>query len=274
MCFMERAISTTAANEVWRPVKGYEGYYEVSNLGRVRSLDRYVQYRFGLRLIKGRILKQRLWGNYKTVTFTVDRVEDRRYIHRIVAESFIPNPQNLPFVNHKDEDKLNNASYNLEWCTHSYNMNYGTRTERYISTRSIPIEQLTLKGKHVAYYKNAREVDRLSGGRFKNTHIYDAINGGLETAYGYLWRRVEKGSIPNDLFSSQLIEVEETVRLFEQLTMEGKHVAYFRNIITACKQLSYNEPVLWAASAGKKQSAYGYRWRYVELPGKDIDILT
>lgn len=191
MCFMERAISTTAANEVWRPVKGYEGLYEVSDHAIVRSLDRDVRCKIGYRCMKGKILVQRMWGNYLSVCLVLNQKEERKYVHRLVAEAFIQNPDNLPVVNHKDENKLNNIPENLEWCTAEYNMQYGTRIDRFITKRGTAVEQLTLDGRHVAYYRSAREAERMSNGKFANTHIIDAIHGNLQTAYGYLWRRIE-----------------------------------------------------------------------------------
>ena len=114
--------------EEWRPVVGYEGLYEVSNIGRVRSLDRYVKGKGkSYFLHKGRVLSPGM----KPEGYLVVRLQRRTfYIHRLVTEAFIPNPDNLPEVNHKDEDKTNNRVENLEWCNHKYNMNYGTRNIR------------------------------------------------------------------------------------------------------------------------------------------------
>ena len=116
--------------EEWRPIEGYEGLYEVSNLGRVRSLDR-----FYYRLHKGKVLsptKDRY--GYLTVTLNCNGKSKTIKIHRLVAQAFLPNPDNLPQVNHKDEDKTNNNVDNLEWCTAKYNVNFGTRQERYRNT--------------------------------------------------------------------------------------------------------------------------------------------
>ena len=191
MCNMEQETKTSPAVEVWRPVVGWEGLYEVSSHGRVRSLDRYVRCKIGMRCMKGKILTQRAWGNYMSVCLVLDQQEERRYVHRMVAEAFIPNPDNLPQVNHKDENKHNNTLENLEWCTSDYNLKYGTRPERFSKSRGKAIEQLTLYGRHVATYYSARQAERESGGRFKNTHLIDAAHGQLQTAYGYRWRFVE-----------------------------------------------------------------------------------
>lgn len=114
--------------EEWRTIKGYEGLYEVSSYGRVRSLDRYVKSGYeSYRLHKGKVLSPIIATNgYLFVGLQGRRLS----VHRLVAKAFIPNPDNLPEVNHKDEDKTNNVVDNLEWCDHSYNINYGARTER------------------------------------------------------------------------------------------------------------------------------------------------
>lgn len=105
--------------EEWRPVPGYEGLYEVSSYGRVRNSKTY------------RILKAWITFGYLMVELSGRK---RFYVHRLVAETFIPNIEKLPQVNHKDEDKTNNRVDNLEWCTAKYNINYGSRTERQKNT--------------------------------------------------------------------------------------------------------------------------------------------
>ena len=118
--------------EEWRPVVGYEGLYEVSSYGRVRSFDRYVKYSNGqIHLHKGRILSPgKDTIGYLFVILSCNGKRKIINVHRLVAEAFISNINNLPEVNHKDEDKTNNRVENLEWCDHKYNMNYGTRNIR------------------------------------------------------------------------------------------------------------------------------------------------
>lgn len=117
--------------EIWRPVVGYEGLYEVSSYGRVRSLDRY-DNRNCFR--KGELMNFFYGCGYLKVVFSKNGIVKKYLVHRLVAQAFIPNPDNLPQVNHKDEDKTNNMVDNLEWCTAKYNINYGTSKERRIET--------------------------------------------------------------------------------------------------------------------------------------------
>ena len=122
--------------EIWRPVNGFEGYYEVSNLGRVRSIDRVVVDKNGRKQFKkGTILKYRAdRQGYNVIALSVNRHYTNKCVHTLVAETFIPNPDNLPQVNHKDEVKSNNCVDNLEWCTAKYNANYGNRNKKVAET--------------------------------------------------------------------------------------------------------------------------------------------
>lgn len=119
--------------EEWRPITGYEGLYEVSNLGRFRSLDRIVEYeRLGIRQTKthpGIILSPKIMKNgYVDIAFSKNGVLKHYRAHRVVAKEFVDNPFALPEVNHIDGDKTNNAASNLEWCSRSENTIHAYRS--------------------------------------------------------------------------------------------------------------------------------------------------
>ena len=121
--------------EEWRPIEGYEGLYEVSNTGRVRSLDMYVKGK-GYRLHKGKVLSPAKNKNgYLKVNLHCNGKRKTITVHRLVAEAFIPNSDNLTQVNHRDEDKTNNNVENLEWCDVKYNLSYGTARIRERDTK-------------------------------------------------------------------------------------------------------------------------------------------
>ncbi len=123
--------------EEWRPIEGYEGICEVSSKGRVRSIDRYIVDKNGMRkFIRGRYLsihKDR--DGYNMVSLNKNNTSKMYSVHRLVAYAFIANPNNLPSVNHINEIKTDNRVENLEWCSVEYNNTYGTRLERMVETK-------------------------------------------------------------------------------------------------------------------------------------------
>lgn len=129
-----------APSEVWKPVKGFEESYEVSSLGNIRSLDRIVSRRPTSRFVRGQPISQLLMPNgYKTALLRLNGKQYRLYVHRLVAEAFLDNPDNLREVNHKDENKSNNTLANLEWCSHSYNMKYAGGSTRRVRNQRKPV---------------------------------------------------------------------------------------------------------------------------------------
>ena len=117
--------------EIWKDIKGFEGLYQVSNLGNIKSLDRYMcrSHNEGL-TIKGKIRIPQLVKGYYQIVLCKDGINFQYKVHRLVAEAFILNPNNYPCINHKDENPVNNKVENLEWCTHKYNNNYGHHKEK------------------------------------------------------------------------------------------------------------------------------------------------
>lgn len=173
--------------EEWRPIKGYEGLYEVSNLGRVRSLDRIVIDKGGKRFIKGKLLNPYNDGNY----LCVELKKHKKKVHRLVCEAFLPNPDNLPCVNHKDENKTNNVVSNLEYCTYKYNSNYGTRNRRIFEKTtngkcSKAVNQYTKSGEFIKTWISQSEVERQLG--FSQGKISLCCLDKRKSAYNYIWR--------------------------------------------------------------------------------------
>lgn len=170
--------------EIWKDVVGYEGYYEVSNLGNVRSVTR---------VKKGKQLKpiERRHG-YLAVQLHGKGGNERGFkafsIHRLVAEAFISNPNNYPEVNHIDEDKSNNRVDNLEWVTHKQNMNSGTIIESFEgrkSHRAKPIIQYDREGNMIAEFDSASDAGKKLGIDYRN--IQNSLYKG-QMAYGYYWK--------------------------------------------------------------------------------------
>ena len=182
--------------EIWKDVDGYGGFYEVSNLGRVRSKERITEIQPYCHIVrKPRILKAQFNGMYYRVVMSFDGKSRQVLIHRLVAETFIPNPDGLPQVNHKDENKKNNNVENLEWCTMQYNMSYGTKGKRHSEfmtrTKGRAVCQYTKDGKLVNRFSSITQAAKATG------IIHSSINMACvhevqKTAGGYVWRYAEE----------------------------------------------------------------------------------
>ena len=182
-------------NEEWRDVVGYEGLYQVSDQGRVKSLER--KNCLG-RTVKERILKSRTnrYG-YMEVNLCAGGKRKVFAVHRLVCQAFHENLDNKPQVNHLNEDKKDNRACNLEWCTCKENNNHGTRNVRMAKAQSKQVGQFTREGKLIKIWPSLSEVKRQLG--FSQSHISEAARGKLKTAYGFIWKYIErKGKITNE----------------------------------------------------------------------------
>ncbi len=175
--------------EVWKPIEGYEDRYEISNLGRVKSLERRIRIANG----RYRIKKQNILKGNRALPYTMVRLSEKPfYVHRLVAIAFCDNPHRYNEVNHKNENTRDNRAVNLEWCDHKYNCNYGTRNIRQAAKLingkcAKSVVQLTLSGEYVATFPSVAEVQRQLGfsrapitcccGHYKN----------YVSSHGYIW---------------------------------------------------------------------------------------
>lgn len=176
--------------EVWKDIPGYEEYYEINQYGVVKSKDRIVKRFYGDFFQKGKIMKQQLNHNgYNTIQLTKDKNQKRYMVHRLVAITFIPNPENFPFINHKDEIRTNNHVSNLEWCTQRYNVSYGNC----ISKRQLTQRHTNKNMKTVIAYDNENKLEFISirgAARELNLHqsnIQQAIKNGTKCGK-YHWK--------------------------------------------------------------------------------------
>ena len=145
-------------NEVWKDIAGYEGFYKVSDKGNVYSVER-IDSRG--RRIGGIILKPRYARDgYIQAGLCKNGMRKYKYVHRLVSEAFIPNPESLPEINHIDEVKDNNNVENLEWCTREHNLNHGTRTERAVQAQSKKVRAVNIKTGEVIRFKSTSEAGR------------------------------------------------------------------------------------------------------------------
>lgn len=162
--------------ELWRDVPSYEGIYQVSNEGQIRTVK------------TGAHLRPALRNGYMLVKLTKGKKEKTFSLHRLVAQVFIPNPNNLPQVNHKDECKTNNCVSNLEWCTAKYNSNYGSRNCRMANGHKKKVAKYDASGRLVDKYNSAIEASIKNG--CDASCITKCCRGERKLHGGWAWKYV------------------------------------------------------------------------------------
>lgn len=255
--------------EQWRDIEGYGGRYQVSNMGRVWSVERESRgHIYGGHELLPNIDHR----NRYTASLSKDGRTRRIVLARLVAKAFCPNPDpaTMKYVNHKDENPANNRADNLEWCTHKYNCNYGTRMERIKEAQNMAVVQYTLDGRYVAEYASmhlaAQAIGKEAG------HICDCCQGNRRWAYGYFWRykddtlyqdaarRISRKTA--DSRRSYAKAHEARARNVVQLTLDGRYVATLASTLVAAKAVgSYRSSIIDCCN-GKQGQSKGFRFVY------------
>ncbi len=155
----------------WYDIKGYEGLYQINKLGEIKTLRSNKIMKYGYTM-KG----------YKQVGLYKNKKCKHLYVHRLVAETFISNPNNLPLVNHKDENKQNNCINNLEWCTNQYNLKYGNTQKN----KKRKVLQYDLYGNFIKEWECIIDIEKIL--KISNSNICKVCNGKRNKAGGYIWR--------------------------------------------------------------------------------------
>lgn len=187
-------------NEIWKDIEGYEGLYQVSNLGNVKSLN--YRHHGGT----SNLHQYRLPQGYMVVHLYKDNKKKMHYVHRLVGQAFLDNPQNLPEINHINENQSDNSVENLEWCSSKYNTNYsrvkhperyftsinGKRTNKKTKYSNFVINQLAKDGTIIKQWNNISEIVRTT--EFKHSAIVRCCKDNRKTACGYKWEFAEESA--------------------------------------------------------------------------------
>lgn len=188
-------------NEIWEPIANTDNVYWVSSLGRVRSIDRIISYSDGRKELKegSEIIGSVTRNGYRIVGLTVNKIRKYYTVHRLVAEAFIPNPENKPQINHKNGIRTDNRVENLEFCTQSENMKHSYRVLSRKHPRpnlgkfgkDNPLSKIVLQikdGKVIAEFYGMKEASRVTG--ISQSHISGVVNNKkyCKTAGGYEWQ--------------------------------------------------------------------------------------
>lgn len=253
--------------EVWKTIPHLGNNYAISNYGRLKSLAHTVRQSYMNRTTKTRTrIVRQTKSKYGYLSFRpmIDGKLGNERIHRLVAIAFVPNPNNLPFVNHKDENKQNNMASNLEWCTAKYNSNYGTCQSRraktlsaILTSKSEIINQYDLEGNFVRSFQGKRDI--VEAGLCYET-IRRCCKHSQKTSDGYVYR------FDGDDFSLS----PNKTRKYEGkkvvcLDLHGNYIATYKSAREASIAIKGEDVILPGISRccrGGRPSAYGYKWRY------------
>jgi len=187
--------------EIWKDIEQYKGFYQISNQGRVRSLDRILEHinplTGGNVVRKGKVLKQRVLScGYSYINLCVNDTRRHYRVHRLVALAFIPNPNNKPQINHKNGVKTDNRVHNLEWATSSENIlhSFANGFSKTVNKKSI-----LCIDKNISFESSYKAAEWLNNYKFNNTKLIKPVadklrlcaSGQRKIAYGFRWKFID-----------------------------------------------------------------------------------
>lgn len=248
--------------EVWKQYPDYD-FIEVSNLGRVRTKDRTVTYKNGKKYhYKGRVLKQKLQKNgYMQVCICMNGKRVWLFVHRMVAITFIPNPNNYPQVNHIDNDRTNNSASNLEWCTPQYNndyrKNFGTSPAQIFGHHVYAVD---LKTGKVLIFKSQREAGRQLG--IDPSNIAKVAKGQQVIAGGYWFTEDD-----SEITEKKIQEIKASAHFFcgvIVVNLDNFKVLWFKSQSEAACKLNISAQSINSVVKGRQDKACGYWFCYAD----------
>lgn len=244
--------------EIWKTYPKIP-FIEASNFGRVRTKDRVAIDRNGRKLhIKGRVLKQQLCPNgYMEVKFGMNGEHVYLLVHRVIAASFLPNPDNLPEVNHKDNDPTNNRLDNLEYCTHEYNMAY---REKYGKALGQSVFAVDLEAGKVLYFESQNEAARQLGVSVGNLNM--VLRGERIQTGGYWFTKNE-----DEITEEKILEVKAKMYFLDgviAINVDSFEIFWFKSQREAAHQLEISAGYVNMVLKGRQNKAKGYWFCYVD----------
>lgn len=245
-------------NEIWKDVKGFEGRYQVSNLGRVRSFDRTTIDKAGrAHHTRGMILKDSLndHGYYRVSLSDGHRHYTHYEVHRLVALHFVPGHKEGLVVNHKNEIKTDNRAENLEWCTCQYNLNYSD----VIAWKRKPVYQYDLDGNFIQKHKCCADAEKMMG-TYQGAMVHVMYESKVGLWRGYLWSFDYR---TKEQWAEILKNNKSSLHPIVQMDDEGNEIKRFNTTAEAAKVMGVSVTAISNCANGKTQHSAGYKWRYL-----------
>ena len=244
-------------NEIWKDVNGFEGRYQVSNMGRVRSLDRTSIDKAGrIHHTKGMILKDSInkgRGYYRISLSDGHRNYTHYEVHRLVALHFVPGYKEGLVVNHKNEIKTDNRAGNLEWCTSQYNLNYSD----VIAWKRKPVYQYDMAGNFVTVHKCCAEIEK-SYGTYSGAMVHVMYKSKTGIWNGYRWSFEQRTKEQWQEIASKYTSSRKSVA---QLSDDGKEISRFNTMRKAADKMGVSVSAISRCCLGKSNHAAGFKWK-------------